>query len=79
MRRGIIALLALALVAAAVVVASAQGRTKVTTVSLSGWSSGPDEDNLLKQVVATFEKTHPGIKVDYSTAAISVPPSSAGP
>lgn len=69
MRRGIIALLAIALAATAVVVASAQGRTnapKVTTVTLSGWSGGTDEDALLKQVIATFEKTHPSIKVDYS-------------
>jgi multiple sugar transport system substrate-binding protein len=36
------------------------------TVTLSGWSSGPDEDALLQQVIATFEKTHPTIKVDYS-------------
>ncbi|HVV57842.1 MAG TPA: extracellular solute-binding protein [Gaiellaceae bacterium] len=66
MRRGIIALLALALIAAAVVAASAQGRTKATTVSLAGWSGGTDEDALLKQVIATFEKTHPSIKVNYS-------------
>jgi multiple sugar transport system substrate-binding protein len=66
MRKGIIALLALMLVATAVVVATAQGRTKVTTVTLSGWSGGTDEDALLKQVVATFEKTHPSIKVNYS-------------
>src|SRR5215471_32425 len=39
---------------------------KTTTVTLSGWSSGPDEDALLQQVIATFEKTHPTIKVDYS-------------
>jgi multiple sugar transport system substrate-binding protein len=47
--------------------AAAQARPKATvTVSLAGWSAGADEDNLLKQVVASFEKSHPGIKVDYS-------------
>jgi multiple sugar transport system substrate-binding protein len=69
MRRGIAVLLALIAVVAAAVVASAQAHTKaveVTTINFSGWSSGPDEDNLLKQVVATFEKTHPAIKVNYS-------------
>jgi multiple sugar transport system substrate-binding protein len=69
MRRGIAISLALIAVVAAVVVATAQARTKaqkVTTVSLAGWSGGTDEDTLLRQVVATFEKTHPGIKVDYS-------------
>ena len=47
----------------------AQARPKARrppTVTLSGWSSGPDEDALLQQVVNTFEKTHPSIKVDYS-------------
>jgi multiple sugar transport system substrate-binding protein len=69
MRRGIAVLLGLVALAAAAVVATAQAHTKaakVTTVSLAGWSSGTDEDNLLKQVIATFEKTHPNIKVDYS-------------
>src|SRR5690348_5983548 len=69
MRRGIAISLALIAVVAAVVVATAQARTKtqkVTSVSLAGWSGGTDEDTLLRQVVATFEKTHPGIKVDYS-------------
>jgi multiple sugar transport system substrate-binding protein len=63
-----VALLALA-AAVALLVASARAgtsATKATTVTLSGWSSGPDEDNLLKQVVASFEKSHPSIKVNYS-------------
>jgi multiple sugar transport system substrate-binding protein len=54
------------LVGAVIVATSAQARTKTTTVSLSGWSSGPDEDALLQQVVKQFEKTHPSIKVNYS-------------
>ena len=65
MRRVIAALAALVVVIAAVV-AAAQASTKAVTVTLSGWSAGQDEDNLLKQVVASFEKSHPTIKVDYS-------------
>jgi multiple sugar transport system substrate-binding protein len=62
-------LLALAAVTVAVLAATAQAKTKtakVTTVTLSGWSSGADEDNLLQQVVNTFMQTHPSIKVNYS-------------
>ena len=65
MRRGIAALVALLVVAG--VVAAAQARPKATTtISLAGWSAGADEDNLLQQVVNSFMKTHPSIKVDYS-------------
>ena len=35
-------------------------------MTLSGWSSSPEENELLRQVVATFNRTHPAIKVDYS-------------
>ena len=57
----------LALIAVVAVATVAQARPKATTtVTLSGWSAGADEDNLLKQVVANFMKTHPSIKVDYS-------------
>src|ERR1041384_3255016 len=48
-------------------VATAQAGTKrshVTNVTLSGWSSGPDEDTLLQQVVNTFNSTHPSIHAD---------------
>jgi multiple sugar transport system substrate-binding protein len=68
MRRVIAALAALIVVIAAVV-AAAQASTKSTkavTITLSGWSAGQDEDNLLRQVVVSFEKSHPNIKVDYS-------------
>jgi multiple sugar transport system substrate-binding protein len=66
MRRGIAALVALTVVVVGLT-AAAQARPKATvTVSLAGWSAGADEDNLLRQVVASFEKSHPGIKVDYS-------------
>jgi multiple sugar transport system substrate-binding protein len=62
-------LVAVVAVVVAVVAATAQAKTKTakaTTVTLSGWSAGADEDNLLQQVITTFEKTHPSIKVDYS-------------
>jgi multiple sugar transport system substrate-binding protein len=66
MRRGIAALVVLTVVVVGLT-AAAQARPKATvTVSLAGWSAGADEDNLLKQVVVSFEKSHPGIKVDYS-------------
>lgn len=68
MRRGIAALAALvALVVVVGVATAAQAKSRSTvTVSLAGWSAGADEDNLLKQVVASFMKSHPGIKVDYA-------------
>ena len=53
----------------ALVATAAQARpktVKASTVTLSGWSAGADEDNLLQQVINTFEQTHPSIKVDYS-------------
>ncbi len=66
MRKVSLVLGALALLIVVAVVASAQAATKTTTVSLAGWSAGADEDNLLRQIVKAFEKSHPGIKVDYS-------------
>ena len=55
--------------AAALLAFAAQAKTtrpSATTVSLSGWSAGADEDALLRQVIKKFEQTHPSIKVDYS-------------
>ena len=53
-----------------VVVASAANarseRATVTTVTLSGWSAGKTEDDLLQQMVDDFNKTHANIHVDYS-------------
>jgi multiple sugar transport system substrate-binding protein len=69
MRKGSVLVLALAAVAVALLATTAQAKTKgakATTITLSGWSAGADEDNLLQQVVNTFEKSHPSIKVDYS-------------
>ena len=57
------------LIAVVLLAATAQAGTrgsKVTTVTLSGWSSGPDEDALLQQVVNNFNKSHPSIHVDYA-------------
>ena len=62
-------LLALALLTVVVAAATAQARSEkaqATTVTLSGWSSSPEENDLLTQVVATFNRTHPNIKVDYT-------------
>jgi multiple sugar transport system substrate-binding protein len=68
MRKAFAVLLVL-LAAVAILAAGAQAKhkgAKVSTVTLSGWSAGADEDNLLQQVIAAFEKSHPSIKVDYS-------------
>src|SRR5580765_7764368 len=61
-------LLGLALVIV-VVAATAQARTEktqATTITLSGWSAGKTEDDLLQSMVDTFNSTHPNIHVDYS-------------
>jgi multiple sugar transport system substrate-binding protein len=36
------------------------------TVTLASWSSSPEEEALLRKVIAAFEKSHPAIKVSYS-------------
>jgi multiple sugar transport system substrate-binding protein len=66
MRRVAAVLVILALAVVAVIVATANAGTKVTTVTLAGWSAGADEDQLLQSIVNTFQKTHPSIKVNYS-------------
>ena len=70
MRKGSVLLLALAAVAVALLATTAQAKSKKPavsgTVTLSGWSAGADEDNLLQQVVNTFMASHPSIKVNYS-------------
>ena len=61
------ALLGFALLTVVVAAATAQARSdrtaQATTVTLSGWSSSPEENDLLTQVVATFNRTHPSMKV----------------
>jgi multiple sugar transport system substrate-binding protein len=37
------------------------------TVTLRGWSVGPDEEQLLRQVISTFERRNPNIKVNYDS------------
>lgn len=55
---------ALALVATA---AQAGTRTaKVTNVSVAGWSSGPDEDALVQQMIAAFNRTHKTIHATFN-------------
>ena len=63
------ALLGLALVTVVVAAATAQARTEktqATNITLSGWSAGKTEDDLLQSMVDTFNRTHPTIHVDYS-------------
>ena len=38
---------------------------KATTVTLNGWVGAKVEDDLLKEVIASFESSHPNIKVNY--------------
>jgi multiple sugar transport system substrate-binding protein len=65
------ALLAVAVLVAVVLAAGSQARTEraksasATTVTLNGWVGAKVEDDLLKQVIAAFEKSHPNIKVNY--------------
>ena len=67
-RAAVAAIVVLALLT--VVVASAANarseRATATTVTLSGWSAGKTEDDLLQQIVNDFNSTHPAIHVDYS-------------
>jgi multiple sugar transport system substrate-binding protein len=68
-RTALVAVVCLVALALVVVVSSAQARserTQATTITLSGWSAGKTEDDLLQSVVDTFNRTHPNIHVDYS-------------
>ena len=56
--------LGLIVVVGALVAASAQAghkTQKVTNVTVAGWSSGGDEDNLLQQVINVFNQTHSSV------------------
>jgi multiple sugar transport system substrate-binding protein len=69
MRKGVGGLLGVLIAAVALLVATAQAgnaRMHATTVTLSGWSSGPDEDKLVQQVVDSYNATHKNIHIDYS-------------
>jgi multiple sugar transport system substrate-binding protein len=60
-----------AIIVAAVATAGSQAMTDraaapaATTVSLNGWVGAKVEDDLLKEVIAAFEKSHPNIDVNY--------------
>ena len=57
-----------ALLLAAIATTGSQAKPQkaaVTTVSLNGWVGAKVEDDLLKEVIAAFEKSHPNIKVNY--------------
>jgi multiple sugar transport system substrate-binding protein len=58
--------LALLTVVVAAAADARSGSAKATTVTLSGWSAGKEEDDLLQSVVDTFNRTHPNIHIDYS-------------
>jgi len=69
MRKASLLALLVAAVSVALLAASAQAKpktAKASTVTLSGWSSSPEENDLLQQVITAFEKSHPSINVDYS-------------
>ena len=69
MRRALAAslgMLTFALLALVFVASGAQARPEATTITLSGWSAGKTEDDLLQSVVDDFNNTHPNIHVDYS-------------
>ena len=69
MRRALAAslgMLIFALLALVFVASGAQARPEATTITLSGWSAGKTEDDLLQSVVDDFNNTHPNIHVDYS-------------
>ena len=72
MRKSLAVLLGLAAVVALIAATAQAGTHKAKkpkasgTVTFSGWSSSPEENALLQQVIAAFEKSHPSIKIDYS-------------
>jgi len=59
-------MLTFALLALVFVASGAQARPEATTITLSGWSAGKTEDDLLQSVVDDFNNTHPNIHVEYS-------------
>jgi multiple sugar transport system substrate-binding protein len=65
-RLGVILGLVIAVVLLAATAQAGTRGAKVTNVTLSGWSSGPDEDALLQQVIAKFNATHPTIHADFA-------------
>jgi multiple sugar transport system substrate-binding protein len=68
MRKSLAVLLGLAAVVVLVATTAQAGTksTKAVNVSLAGWSSGPDEDALVQQMVDKFNATHPTIHATWS-------------
>ena len=66
MRLGVILGLLIAVVLLAATAQAGTRAHRVTNVTLAGWSSGPDEDALLNQVLAKFNATHPTIHADFT-------------
>jgi multiple sugar transport system substrate-binding protein len=74
-RLTVLAVLVTATVAATILAAGAQSKTVLDrpqavtaasgTVTLSGWSVGKVEEDLLKSVIAAFERKFPNINVSY--------------
>jgi multiple sugar transport system substrate-binding protein len=61
--------LGLLVLAGVLIAASAQAghkTVKVTNVNIAGWSSGPDEDKLVQQMVDTYNKSHASIHVTWN-------------
>jgi multiple sugar transport system substrate-binding protein len=74
MRKRLIMLAGVVALASAVLAAGAQSRVlqdsphgfaQSGTVTLSGWSVGKTEEDLLKEVIAAFERRYPNINVSY--------------
>jgi multiple sugar transport system substrate-binding protein len=65
-RLGVILGLLIAVVLLAATAQAGTRGTKVANVTLAGWSSGPDEDALLNQVINVFNKTHPAIHAQFT-------------
>ena len=57
------------MLAGVLIAASAQAghkTVKVTNVNIAGWSSGPDEDKLVQQMVDTYNKSHASVHVTWN-------------
>jgi multiple sugar transport system substrate-binding protein len=74
MRKRLIVLAGMIALASAILAAGAQSRvlldsphgfTASGTVTLSGWSVGKAEEDLVKEVIAAFERRYPNINVSY--------------
>src|SRR5262249_44448351 len=64
MTKRLVAVLGLVVLVGVLIAASAQAghkTQKVTQVTVAGWSSGGDEDNLLQQVINVFNNSHPSV------------------